>query len=716
MDLRDYLRIVARRWHWMLAIGGVTFGLLYYLSRQQAPTFRAQAEILLEKVPEHPVYITDTALLTKVYDRNTRIRLISKRPVLQQAVLLLKEKKHFPDAALDGEIPNKAMDNAVNTIAGRLSVADEQGIDIVTIAYDDPSGDRAVEFANAVADAYVAYARDMALKGIDAAMGATSAEKARETALLVGLRQSLTEIPATPGYEAARDKRQDLQKHVAAVSDRIRDSQAKAAASKSERAALEPLLASPTLRYDPPPDRLPRTTALTSNLNLIDEQIASMRAGSTEADPRLQRQLAERARIAALIDEVRKEETEAAIAAHRQDLRRRVESIITDTETMQATIVSLEGERTSLKSQIDELDKQLSVPDPNAENRRRIETEVKRHEDNVGSLDINHQKMEIARNYVKDGPVKVLHRAQEPFERSALTGQRNLLLFGLTALIAAIGAAMAFEYLNTKIITEHDVKRYVNLPLYGSVLRIRNEAERLLVNVAVRSPLAEEFNRIGTLVETYANENSAKVFMVASSKAAEGKSTVSSNLAVALARGGKRVILIDADLRRSVLHRFFGTDNSRGLADYLRYTLGRPVQDEPAPSPVEFADILRPSGVENLSIVPSGPTAKNPVALLKSSGLRDLLVLAREQADIVLIDVPPVNIAVDTLVMASQVDGILMLVTSNETKKEEVTYAKRMVESANGRLIGCLLNKTSRQTGGYYHYYYYQQYKYYREP
>lgn len=741
MDLRDYLRIFERRWAWIAGIFVVVFGLLFYWSFQQPSSYRAQTEILLEKVPEHPVYISDLVLLTKVYDRNTRIKLITKRPVLQRAVLLLKD--HFKNARLEKtetnkpknpdepekqddpkkqgkpdyehDNPNKEMDDAVGALSGLISVIEEPGVDIVTIACDDSQGDRAVLFANAVADAYVEYAVEMAVKGVDDAIAAAGKEMERETVRLNALRGQLASEPPSPAYETDRERRKDLQALIGDISSRLHAAREKLASGKADRAALEPLLSQRTLRYDPPPERLPRTSALIASLNRLDEQIASMRAGSTEADPRLQRLVSERARISGLIDDVRKEEGEAALAAYRQEIRRRVETLITDAQVGEGTIAALGKERADLNVEVVEVDKRLATPDPRAETRRRLEADIKRHEENVGKLELDKQKMEISRTYVMDGPVKILHKAKEPFAVAAAS-TRNLALFGLTALIAAIGGAFAMEYLNNKIVSEHDVKRYVNLPLYGSAIRIRNESERLLLNVAVRSQMAENFNMIGALIETYAQENSAKVFMIASSKAAEGKSTMSANLATALARGGKRVILIDADLRRAVLHRFFGTDNSKGLSDYLRYTLGKPLPDEAAPSPVELADILRPSGVENLSIIPSGTSSKNPVALLKSPGLHDLIVLAREQADIILVDVPPVNIAVDTLVLAPHVDGILMLVTAGETRKDEVTHAKRMIESANGRLIGCLLNKTSRQTGGYYHYYYYRQYKYYREP
>ena len=226
----------------------------------------------------------------------------------------------------------------------------------------------------------------------------------------------------------------------------------------------------------------------------------------------------------------------------------------------------------------------------------------------------------------------------------------------------------------------------------------------MIADLAPGSPLAEEFNTLATIIETYARENDARVFMIASPMPKEGKSTVISNIAVALARGRRQVMLIDCDLRRATLHKLFDLELKPGLTEYLQGAT-----DAEAP-PALFGHVVRSTSVENLLVVPAGTASSNPVAMLKSEAMRELIARARREADIVLIDVPPVKVAVDTLVLTPQVDGTLMLVSSGETRKDAVASAKRMIESANGRLIGCMLNKVPAQMGGYYYYsYYYHQ-------
>jgi capsular exopolysaccharide synthesis family protein len=300
-------------------------------------------------------------------------------------------------------------------------------------------------------------------------------------------------------------------------------------------------------------------------------------------------------------------------------------------------------------------------------------------------------------------------------------GTKSIPFTILTALVIGIGSAYLLEYLNTSIRTEHDIRRYINLPLIGVMLKIKDPEQRLLINAAPKSPLSEAFNTTGTILETYATENNAKIFMIASSKAEEGKSTITTNLGVALARSGARVIIIDTDLRKAVLHRFFNIDNTKGLSSYVlaRAEVSSYENLAPPPGSVSIDDIIKPTEIEGLSLIPAGPHPKNPVAILKSKVIKDLLSELKTRTDIILVDVPPVNIAVDTLVLAPIVDAIVLLISAGETNKDEVTFAKRMIESARGKLIGCMLNKVTIESRGYYYYYYYyyyyDRYKYYRE-
>ena len=273
-------------------------------------------------------------------------------------------------------------------------------------------------------------------------------------------------------------------------------------------------------------------------------------------------------------------------------------------------------------------------------------------------------------------------------------------VYFVVGLVLGLSAAFLLEYMNTTIRTEYDVRRYVNLPVLGVVPMIREPGERLLIGAALKTPLGEIFNTVGAMVETAFKDTTSRVLMVASSNADEGKSTVACNLAVALARSGSRVLLVDCDLRKSVLHKMFSLPNETGISSYL----------QGATDSIDSAIV--PSEVENLSLLPSGPHPENPVLLLRSDRFKAMVAELREKFDFVIIDSPPARIAVDTMVLAPLVDSVLLLLSASETRKDQATMAKRLIESAKGKVIGCVLNKATIHSRGYY-YYYYDTYRYY---
>lgn len=289
----------------------------------------------------------------------------------------------------------------------------------------------------------------------------------------------------------------------------------------------------------------------------------------------------------------------------------------------------------------------------------------------------------------------------------------------VAAFMALVGAYLT-EYLSTAIRTEYDVRRYLNLPVLGRVPRIPEGQERMLATLPPKDPLAEIYASAVTLMQSLTADRKAHVFLVASYRPGEGKSTVSSNLAIASARLGYRAVLVDADMRKPTVHKIFSLDNTEGLSTVLsgRVEAQAALARELGPTVATgqyaagLAPLLRESGVEGLRVMPAGPSHHNPVGLLRGEFMDLALADLRDMADVVFIDVPPVGGAVETLVLAPRVDGIILLVAAGSTTKEEVTEAKRLIENARGKLLGVILNFATYESRGYY---YYTVSKYYRE-
>src|SRR5690606_3235728 len=192
-----------------------------------------------------------------------------------------------------------------------------------------------------------------------------------------------------------------------------------------------------------------------------------------------------------------------------------------------------------------------------------------------------------------------------------------------------------------------------------------------------RSPISEAYRTLRTNLSFYSVDNPIRTLVVTSPAPDEGKSTTIANLAVTMAQSGRRTILVDCDLRRPTLHELFEVDNNTGITSM--------VLNENAPPP------LRKTEVENLWLLPSGPKPPNPADLLGSRQIDRVLTQLKEQADIVLLDAPPVVGVTDAAVLGAKADGVLLIINAGKTRREHAERAKELLERARVCIIGAAL-------------------------
>ncbi len=202
-----------------------------------------------------------------------------------------------------------------------------------------------------------------------------------------------------------------------------------------------------------------------------------------------------------------------------------------------------------------------------------------------------------------------------------------------------------------------------------------------------RSPAAEAYRTLRTNLYFSALDRPIKTLVVTSAEPEAGKSTTLANLGVTLAQGGKRVILADGDLRRPKQHDVFGVSNARGLTTML-------LEDAALQSPP-----LVETGVPGLWLLPSGPLPPNPAELLGAAKMEQVIAALCERADMVLFDAPPVIAVSDAAVLASKVDGVLLVVDAGRTRREHAQRAKAQLEKAHVRIVGAVLNNAAEDTG-----------------
>lgn len=216
---------------------------------------------------------------------------------------------------------------------------------------------------------------------------------------------------------------------------------------------------------------------------------------------------------------------------------------------------------------------------------------------------------------------------------------------------------------------------------------------QLITNDSPKSAVAEAYRVLRTNLGFAGLDNPCRSVLISSCSPMEGKSTVAANLAVVLAQAGHKTILVDCDLRKPVQHRIFKVDNRQGLTSCLC-------------SQTEVEDVACRDIMDNLSILTSGPIPPNPAEIINSQKIRDLWADLTVSYDYVIIDAPPALAVTDASILATQVDGVIMVVSSASTRNDLARQTKEQFVKANARIIGVVLNKVKVEKHNYNYYYY----------
>jgi capsular exopolysaccharide synthesis family protein len=224
---------------------------------------------------------------------------------------------------------------------------------------------------------------------------------------------------------------------------------------------------------------------------------------------------------------------------------------------------------------------------------------------------------------------------------------------------------------------------------------VRTLSEKLneLITVSEpRSPISEAYRTLRTNLDFASLDQALKTLVVTSAGVGEGKSTTLANLAVVSAQAGRKVVLVDGDLRRPTLHQIFDLDSETGLTTVM--------MDEAALASPPLQD----TGVDGLSVLTSGPLPPNPAELMGSRRMEEVIAALAERADQVFFDTPPVVAVTDAAVLATKVDGVLLVISADKTRREYARTAVHRLEQINARLVGTVLTNVQMGAGfqGYY--------------
>jgi len=367
------------------------------------------------------------------------------------------------------------------------------------------------------------------------------------------------------------------------------------------------------------------------------------------------------------------------------------ESLLTQMAALEADLARTEAATAALESRGANDSDELA----------RLENNLAQYRDSYAALLASYESIRVT-EASRLSNVIVVEPAEIPDEPVSPRTLLNTLLATVVGAMLAVGVVFLVEYLDDTVKTDEDVQRELTLPTLANIARIgpiKEPGDHLVASKHPRSPISEAYRVLRSNVRFAWVANPASALLVTSAEPREGKSTTAANLAVVMAQAGKRVILVDADLRRPSLDKFFGVRNDRGLTDLL------------VSEGLQPADVLKPTEVDGLEILTSGALPPNPAELLGSDSMRNLLRELEERAEMIVLDSPPVLAVADASILGSLVGSALVVVQSGKTRSESCRRGKEALQSSGVKVLGVVLNGLSRRRGsyGYYHYDYYSE-------
>lgn len=270
---------------------------------------------------------------------------------------------------------------------------------------------------------------------------------------------------------------------------------------------------------------------------------------------------------------------------------------------------------------------------------------------------------------------------------------RFTLVFTMIGLLVGFLISIIMVLMDTKVNNQDDIEYYLKVTFLGQTLKVKSgkSDEELVLRTNKNSYDSELYKLIRTNLDFMTMENEKKTIMFTSSQASEGKTTTIANLAVAFSQIGKKVLIIDSDLRKPRLHKIYNLTNSRGLTNII-------VNRQ------SFDEVVKRNVIKNLDILTSGPVPPNPNELLMSKKVDALFNHVKGIYDLILIDSPPVLPVADSLTLARDVDGVVLVVACKQTKKDDMVNSVKNIEKINVPILGLILAKVNVKKNNYYYY------------
>lgn len=613
-------------------------------------------------------------------DMMDKIALATMRPVLEEVIwkLQLRDSK---GALIQPE--KLIVTNLLEEMLGapRFSVSQAQGTAILLVTATADDAEKATLMADTLAKAYITQTENRARTETREARSFVAQQL---TVIQSDLDRALGRIADAQKAEEVLDLDAEIKAAVSRVSDMLLQLEESVAATRALRAQIsetETELGREDVNLVSP-------TSIASNA-----QVRDLRQLLTELRSKRHAELMEKTEqhpdVVLLDRQIKNAEQEMDHALLEQH------ELSPALSELKLKLAAEEERASELRSGITRITEEFSVYPDKMRQISQLELGAQAAEKLFMSLQEQAFQIAIA-EALTVSDLRVVEPAKEPEKQYRPKLLVDLILGLVMGLMFGVGLVFVFEYLDDSVKTPEDVRQVWEIPQLGVIPRFgRKDESRLIVDLPAHDPVAEAFRTVRNSIAYATLDKPPRYIALTSSIPGEGKSTVCLNLAISLARDGKRVVVIDADFRRPTQHRFWPqASNHMGVTNVL---LGEK----------ELAEAIQDLPVPNLRLLAAGPLPSDPGKLVESLKMRQLMLDIARSCDIVLVDTPPIMVVNDAVVLGRQVDQLVLVAEAGKVSRKILHDLRLRTESAGLKPLGLIFNKldTATRYGGYYRYY-----------
>ncbi|MBT3168694.1 MAG: polysaccharide biosynthesis tyrosine autokinase [Candidatus Cloacimonetes bacterium] len=725
INFTDYLNIVAR-YKWIaislfVAIVGISF---LYTARSPR-IYKTKATVLLEENRTSDLFIASYGTNTSTINNN--IYILKSRPVVTLIYKLMQghdDFERFPVYKLGAQ-------NAVSHIIQNLSIETERDTDLLFINAESTYPIEAKEIANSAARALQQQDTDYARTEFRSIREFLSLQLDDQERNLREAEEQLRSYKIEHGISmlseettALIERSSELEKLLAEAKTDLNVSTQHLAYLKKELSGQDSLLTDVNITLNTPFLEELKT-------EIILKQAEYLRLLIDAKYPETHPDLVSRKKSIEDSKETLKTEIQKTLLIkagsadpliYRSDLIGKISIAQIEHNIKQSKVKGL-------KKAVENYNSQMSIL-PDTEIQLARFTRNTRMSEKIYSMLV--EKYENAKIVEKSkvGKIRIVEEAMLPTKPIKPNKKMNLMIALILGVGAGVGTALMLHSFDSKIRTFDDMKRSVALPILGTIPHIlvsdddldqienlilkskdskkdglkaikQRMVSRLISSYAPKSSSSEAFRILRTNLLSQRKNGNPLSILISSSGPREGKSTVISNLAITLAQMDAKVILLDLDLRRPVLHKLFGIEKKTGMSDYL------------LSENAKIEDSIKETGVKNLSVITCGIIPPNPSELLASQKMLKTIQLLKEKYDYVIIDSPPVIAVTDSMVLSKHVDMLVLAVRVDLADKKVLKRTKELIDNIGANINGVIVNGIkprnyySRYEYNYYYYYYY---------